>query len=150
MRGETGAYLLLVRLNEERDIAVGSLGPMRFPQGTHVYVGSAMGGLEKRVARHLREEKRMRWHIDHLLASADGVEALLVPSPVDVECELASFIESIPGASPTRGFGCSDCRCPSHLYHLPEAAADCLRSLFPHSLKAENARQDDEYVPRRK
>lgn len=141
-RRTTGAYLLLLRLNSPRDVAVGSLGTIRFASGTYVYVGSAMNGLEQRVARHLRDEKKVRWHIDHLLTSTDGVDALLVPSPVDVECELASFISSIPNASGVRGFGCSDCRCRSHLFHVPESAAACLRSLFRGPPRPGNERQD--------
>ena len=141
-RGATGAYLLLLHMDGPREVTVGALGRISFARGAYVYVGSAMGGLEQRVARHLREEKRMRWHIDHLLAASDGVEAFLVPSPVDVECELAAFISAVPGASPVRGFGCSDCGCCSHLFHVPEAMADCLRSLFPGSSRFSSLRQD--------
>ena len=139
-----GAYLLLVRMNEERDVTVGALGRMRFARGTYIYVGSAMGGLEQRVARHLRVEKKRRWHIDHLLASSDGVEALLVPSPVKVECPLASFVSSLPATVPVPRFGCSDCHCLSHLFHVSEAGERCLRSLFPITHRGAAARQDAE------
>ncbi|HOK27915.1 MAG TPA: GIY-YIG nuclease family protein [Methanomassiliicoccaceae archaeon] len=132
-RGEDvkGAYILLMVLDEPRDITVGSLGLLHLSKGTYAYVGSAMGGLEQRVARHLRKEKRIHWHIDHLLSTLDDAEALLIPSMVNVECELASFISSVPGASPVLGFGCSDCRCRSHLFLLPGPMAECLRSSFP-------------------
>ncbi len=130
-----GAYLLLVTVAADRDVEVGALGTIRFEHGTYVYVGSAMGGLEQRVVRHLRRDKRMRWHIDRLLDASDRVEALLVPSRIDVECELASLVEGIPGAVGIRHFGCSDCRCRSHLFRVSERIAACLRSSFPEPLR---------------
>lgn len=138
-----GAYLLLLHIGDERSVPIGSLGTIRFDRGTYVYIGSAMGGLEQRVARHLRHEKRIRWHIDHLTAVSDGVEALLIPSQTDVECDLASLIKSIPGATGVAGFGCSDCRCRSHLFLVPEQVVKCLCASFPDSLRRAGTRRQD-------
>jgi len=133
----TGAYLLLLHLDRPREVAVGALGTLPFDAATYVYVGSAMGGLEQRVARHLRDDKRPRWHIDRLLAAADRAEALLLPSPVRVECELAALVATLPDTAAVRGFGCSDCRCEAHLFRVSERSAACLRAAFPAHLRRE-------------
>jgi len=130
-RGVIGSYLLLIKLDSDAEVVIGALGKRGFAAGRYVYIGSAMGGLEQRVARHLRSEKRLRWHIDHLLTVASEREALLVPSSMALECDLARLIASLPGAAAVKGFGCSDCRCSSHLFHLADGTADCLRECFP-------------------
>ena len=57
-----GTYSLLICLPEEKEIVVGGR-KASFPAGYYVYVGSAMGGLDQRIRRHLSREKRKRWHI---------------------------------------------------------------------------------------
>jgi Uri superfamily endonuclease len=47
----------------------------------YVYTGSARAGLEARIARRRRREKRMRWHIDYLLREARIVEVAAIPAP---------------------------------------------------------------------
>ncbi|MDH3701228.1 MAG: GIY-YIG nuclease family protein [Alphaproteobacteria bacterium] len=114
-----GAYALSIELVQPVRLA-------RFPDtalsaGTYVYCGSAYGpgGLRARVARHLRHEKPMRWHVDYLTRSG-SVRAVLA-LPEGSECALLSSILTHPGATvPIRGFGSSDCRrCPAHLAAVP-------------------------------
>jgi Uri superfamily endonuclease len=62
-----GVYQLLIRLDTDETIPVGKLGTFAFPAGFYVYTGSAMGGLDARIARHLSRIKRFHWHIDYLL-----------------------------------------------------------------------------------
>ncbi|MEN3035514.1 MAG: GIY-YIG nuclease family protein [Candidatus Methanosuratincola sp.] len=104
-----------------------SIGGSRFeiPQGTNVYCGSAMGpgGVEGRVARHLRVfsggvANRPHWHIDRLLAVALSITAVSARSKASMECALASALEA-RGMAPVPGFGNTDCRsgCRSHLLH---------------------------------
>jgi len=54
-----GTYLLLLRLEEDREIEIGRLGSLFFPRGYYLYVGSAMGpgGLVARLARHSQRGK---------------------------------------------------------------------------------------------
>ena len=70
----TGAYILLTHLAQGEEIEVGRLGTFLFCRGEYAYVGSAMGGLDARVARHLRAEKKLHWHIDYLLERASVTE----------------------------------------------------------------------------
>jgi len=69
--------------------------------------------MEARIARHLRCEKRLRWHIDYLLA-AQGVTVYEVRRSTVAECALN---QATAGSVPAPGFGASDCRlgCGSHL-----------------------------------
>jgi sugar fermentation stimulation protein A len=114
-----GAYLLIIRLRRSRRITPGSLGDMLLPAGFYVYVGSAMGNLEARIARHRRRRKILRWHIDYLLAEMDSrdVRSLVVRSLRRLECSLAEDLARLADGSVAR-FGSSDCACPSHLFRF--------------------------------
>ncbi|MDI9633357.1 MAG: GIY-YIG nuclease family protein [Methanolinea sp.] len=116
-----GTYCLVLSC-DGCTVRVGALGEVLFPAGYYVYVGSALGpaGLS-RVARHVRlaerGEGRTRWHIDYLLCSPSfSLRAVYCfPARVRAECRIASLL---PG-EPVPGFGCSDCRCRSHLFFSP-------------------------------
>ncbi len=115
----TGAYILLTHLAQDEEIEVGRLGTFLFCRGEYAYVGSAMGGLDARVARHLRAEKKLHWHIDYLLERASVTEVLEYESATRMECELSDALSrSEASTTPVRGFGSSDCRCLSHLHYL--------------------------------
>ncbi|RLA82840.1 MAG: GIY-YIG nuclease family protein [Deltaproteobacteria bacterium] len=108
-----GTYILLIELPRDCEIAVGALGPLSFPRGFYAYVGSAMGGLEARIRRHLRKRKRFHWHIDFLLQRARVREVISIRGK-KVECPLARELEQTFPCIPR--FGSSDCRCKSHLF----------------------------------
>ncbi|NLI73880.1 MAG: GIY-YIG nuclease family protein [Euryarchaeota archaeon] len=130
-QSETGAYLLLIHLNEICSLTVGALGVIDFSEGIYVYIGSAMGGLDQRISRHLRKKKKIHWHIDYLLELADNIDVLLAPSPIKLECELALIIAAMPSSIAIKGFGCSDCGCNSHLFHISDMDGKYLCSTFP-------------------
>jgi Uri superfamily endonuclease len=113
-----GSYVLLVELATGKDILVGKLGYVSFPKASYAYIGSAMNGLRARLVRHLREQKKLHWHIDYLLKEAEIEEIILCTAEERVECSLAQALagefQSIPG------FGSSDCKCQSHLYFADE------------------------------
>ncbi len=104
-------YFVIFRLNEDKEIEVGKLGRMRFKRGYYVYVGSAKRGLNKRIRRHMRKNKKLRWHVDYLSVEAEFVDAFKVG--VD-ECELAKVASEVMEG--VKKFGCSDCKCQSHLF----------------------------------
>jgi Uri superfamily endonuclease len=78
-----------------------------------VYTGSAKRHIEARIARHLRQKKALRWHIDYLLA-APGVRVVDVVRSRRSECALN---RAARGRIPVAGFGASDCGagCGAHL-----------------------------------
>lgn len=65
-----GLYLLVMRLDGKASIAAGALGALNYESGWYVYTGSARAGLEQRLARHARVEKKFHWHIDYFLERA--------------------------------------------------------------------------------
>lgn len=109
-------YQLVIAVSRPVTVVVGRLGTFRFSPGTYVYTGSAKRHLEARIARHLRADKPLRWHIDYLLA-APGVAVVEVHRFAQAECRLN---QSVAGIVAVPGFGASDCRagCGSHLKRL--------------------------------
>ena len=121
-----GTYILLIFLQNETRIRIGSLGSLTFHKGYYLYVGSAMGSksstsLENRVKRHISEShrKKLFWHIDYFLASDLSVliKIYLIPSLIRLECVLAGEILSVCDNN-IKGFGSSDCFCSSHLLYF--------------------------------
>jgi sugar fermentation stimulation protein A len=116
---DRGSYLLVLEVAQSRRIDVGGLGKITFPKGYYVYAGSARVNLTKRVERHLRRRKQFHWHIDFLRDRADSCTALPVRSSEDLEHDLAAAMGQVADWSIPR-FGCSDCRCPTHLFGFKE------------------------------
>ena len=109
-------YQLLIEVVCPLRANIGRLGRFSFPAGRYIYTGSARRNFEARVARHLRQEKTLRWHIDYLLA-APGVRIAGVRRYVDEECVIN---RATLGVVLIDGFGASDFRagCGSHLKYL--------------------------------
>ncbi|WP_413206935.1 GIY-YIG nuclease family protein [Rhodospirillum sp. A1_3_36] len=132
---DKGAYLLLIRLTAAVP-APQNVAPGRsLARGLYVYCGSARGpgGIAARVGRHMRPEKGLRWHVDHLTSRAASVRALVFPG--GDECVLLERVLGMEGISvPLPGLGASDCvRCPAHLLRADGRAvdvADRLQNLF--------------------
>ena len=116
------SYQLGIEIGKAVRVRIGRLGEFLFPAGRYVYSGSARRNMEARIARHLRSEKTLRWHIDWLL-STRGVEVTSVRRSAKDECVLN---QAVRGAIVAPGFGASDCRagCGSHLLYLGRARRD--------------------------
>ena len=123
-----GTYVLAVTLGSPADIRVGALGILHFDSGLYIYVGSAMGGLDQRLSRHLRRDKPLRWHIDYLTSAADSAEAFESYPDFIPECELARMAEASGMVPAAKGFGCSDCDCLTHLFRATEGQLAALVS----------------------
>jgi Uri superfamily endonuclease len=111
-----GIYILVVQVNRDKTVNVGSLGAVYFKAGLYAYVGSAQNGLEKRLKRHFgKVAKRKFWHIDYLLAEDDvkALKAYFKETGKFEECLTARKLANY--GFPVKGFGCSDCKCKSHL-----------------------------------
>lgn len=109
-----GVYVIEVHLVQGLQIAVGSLGLVTFEPGPYLYVGSALRGLPARIARHARENKPLRWHIDRLTVRGTVRRALIWSPDKRLECEIAGALgRRLPVVA---GFGSSDCRCRGHLF----------------------------------
>jgi sugar fermentation stimulation protein A len=113
-----GSYLIVIELARAAEIEAGSLGRRVFQPGWYVYAGSAMKNLNQRISRHVRKiRKQKHWHLDYLTPFAKSISPLPVRSYRNLECELAAALRGLGGRG-IPGFGCSDCRCESHLYYF--------------------------------
>lgn len=120
----SGTYVLLLKLNHDAEITVGSLGTLSFESGYYLYTGSALQGPSARIRRHIQKQKKLRWHIDYLttLDHCDVEKIAIVFSTHRLECSInRALTEGIPKAVIVEGFGSSDCRenCRGHLIHFP-------------------------------
>ena len=111
-----GIYVLIVEISKTISVNCGALGLLTFPSGLYAYVGSAQNNLELRVKRHQSSQKRLFWHIDHLLnnEAAKVIGVYYTKGSKAKECKIASLLEENAGS--IAGFGCSDCQCKSHLF----------------------------------
>ncbi|WAI00115.1 GIY-YIG nuclease family protein [Methanogenium organophilum] len=130
---EKGIYCLIL-YTEGAIASVGALGEVVFPAGWYIYVGSALGpGGLARVARHIRlfhgdSTSPPRWHIDYLLTDNQFVLERVISAETTerLECTLAQRL----GYDGVKGFGCSDCRCTTHLlYRKENPQGECRRAL---------------------
>ncbi|MGQ4911176.1 MAG: GIY-YIG nuclease family protein [Candidatus Thorarchaeota archaeon] len=138
-----GVYALVITLKEEAPLPIKTLGNPVLKPGCLVYVGSAMGtgstNLKNRIRRHFRREKKVHWHIDHLLTDTSRLAfAVWAESRIPMECRLIQrLVESVDIIPETNGFGASDCSegCYSHLLRytgkgeIREILEDTFRSL---------------------
>jgi Uri superfamily endonuclease len=137
--GSPGAYILVVDLACDERLKVGSLGECPFPAGTYAYVGSAMGGLRGRLGRHLDPGRKMHWHIDQLTRAGEIRGAFIIPSRTRRECAVSEVLRDLEGSAPVcPGFGCSDCRCPTHLFRVDESAIGRMIWLYGALLPAQS------------
>ncbi|MGL6297777.1 MAG: GIY-YIG nuclease family protein [Methanobacteriaceae archaeon] len=137
-----GTYCLIIYVSQETEISVGALTSITFESGYYVYIGSAMNSLIPRIKRHLRDDKKLHWHIDYLLLNENSSieEIIFTDSEKRIECKLANLIkESAKSANISTtniitniidskisqnekcivaNFGCSDCNCESHLIYF--------------------------------
>lgn len=116
-----GIYALVIFLDADAEIKIGALGKIDFAKGHYVYVGSAQNSIEKRVKRHLRKEKKLFWHIDYLLNCKKSkiTKVFYDQSKKTEECVVAKKIKE--HGCEIIAFGCSDCKCSSHLFHIKNA-----------------------------
>ncbi len=115
-----GSYCLIICVSRDVTLQIGKLGSFDFDKGFYVYVGSALNSLVGRLKRHLSDDKKLFWHVDYLLADSN-VELVEIVFAVDDgkwECALASEV-GLVGVE-VKGFGCSDCKCASHLFKFDD------------------------------
>ncbi len=113
-----GIYILLIDIEKGIETRIGKLGKINFKKGSYAYIGSAQNNLRKRVERHFSNNKKKHWHIDYLLLNKNIALQKVFWKKADKqeECKIACFLEK--HEEPIKSFGCSDCKCISHLFKL--------------------------------
>lgn len=112
----SGAYLLVLKLDNPLILNL-KKKEFRLTSGFYVYVGSALNNLSQRVKRHLKKFKKVRWHIDYLTNKCDRVISILIRTSQKIECLIAQDLRKI-AKEEISNFGCSDCKCNSHLFYF--------------------------------
>ena len=119
MSRKGGTYVLIIMVEAPLCLQTGKLGLCDLPEGYYTYAGSALGGLDGRLKRHFRTDKRYHWHIDYILKSASIAEIWYTYNEQRLECIWNRAIARLKGAThPVPKFGASDCRCLTHLTHF--------------------------------
>jgi len=117
-----GTYCLCIENHKTKKIKIGALGTHEFQEGKYIYVGSALNSLIPRLERHLKtsmgEHHVTHWHIDYLLReqTVEIDSIYIIESPEHLECTIAEKVSQY--GEPVPRFGCSDCKCISHLYSV--------------------------------
>jgi sugar fermentation stimulation protein A len=115
---EKGSYLLIFYNDRSFKKIIGSLGEREFKRGYYVYVGSAMQALDKRIKRHLRKSKKVRWHLDHISPGCMKIEKVYPIRRWDrIEEALARGVLEICDDY-VMDFGASDSGLPSHFFYF--------------------------------
>jgi Uri superfamily endonuclease len=116
-----GSYIVWLHLAAPARMVVGRLGARDFAAGHYAYAGSARGpgGLATRLRHHLGIAPRPHWHLDYLRRQAKPREIWVLLDDRNHEHRLAARLAACKGAVlPVPGFGSSDCRCATHLFHF--------------------------------
>jgi Uri superfamily endonuclease len=116
-----GTYVLILYAAQPLPpITIGKLCDLSVTPGYYLYIGSALGpgGVRARVAHHCRTAHKLRWHIDYLRAHLELIEIWYTLDPEPREGEWVTHLQAMPGMTqPVPGFGASDSRHFSHLFH---------------------------------
>jgi Uri superfamily endonuclease len=124
-----GTYILIMNVVDDLYVKIGCLGRHELKKGIYIYVGSARGpgGLKARIYRHLKLNKKVRWHIDYLTVNPKvKIKAIFyLESRALLETVIAKklfnddFFEGV-----VKGFGCTDKRSSyTHLYKLKSTSS---------------------------
>ena len=134
---KAGSYILILSNKQRREIKVGKLATLSLDKGYYIYVGSALGpgGVQARVKRHSKKDKKDHWHIDYLRSVTDLVSIWYLYSEDRFEHQFAElFQKNDKIAVPLAGFGASDCACAAHLFYSKEKPKF---DKYKHDLEAE-------------
>jgi Uri superfamily endonuclease len=119
-----GTYCLCIKNKKEKKLNIGALGTLDFPTGYYIYIGSALHSLIPRLDRHLKTSEGnhhvTHWHIDYFLKEKDvQIQSIFIIEKKDrLECKIAAKVSK--HGEPVPHFGCSDCKCSSHLFIVKE------------------------------
>jgi Uri superfamily endonuclease len=120
LKDEKGAYVLIIDLIHPVIPKIRTVQNTNLSKGTYLYAGNAYGsgGIKSRLKRHLKTDKKIHWHIDHITTQAKSISALAIPN--GNECNLVQSLSSSERIRfPIKGFGSSDCAfCISHLMQI--------------------------------
>ena len=122
IKSNSGIYILEIHVPKNFSLGIPKFKSLIIDRGYYYYVGSAQKNLKQRIERHLRKDKIIHWHIDHLTAPEQNrIKTVLIfeKKAKEFECSLVYEIENYYNLEhPQTGFGNSNCKlCKSHLLY---------------------------------
>ena len=116
----SGVYLLELFAKSPFSISAKNFINHKFGKGYYYYSGSAQKNLSHRLARHIKKEKTIHWHIDHLTSHPDLlIKNIFIAESAgkSLECEFIDLLTGKFGLKvAVKNFGNGDCKiCVSHL-----------------------------------
>lgn len=130
-----GVYVLVLEINEDICVDVGSLGHVCFEEGVYGYIGSAkgFGGIEARIKHHIaKDKKRLWWHIDYLTSRRDVIVKYVVyveNLAIDEEDVVRGFSSSSCWSIAIPRFGSTDKKSSSHFFECVCGIDSCVEDL---------------------
>ena len=126
MNGQNrGIYILELFAEKDFTISAKKFIGVTFPLGFYYYIGSAQKNLKSRIERHLKKDKIINWHIDHL-TTHESIRIInyfiLHEAEKNIEAEIANNFElDFEGQVIVNGFGNSDTKeTKTHLFYKNE------------------------------
>ena len=131
-KADGSTYLLLIYVDNREQLFIGKLGWVNFTPGYYTYIGSAKKSIQKRLLRHLKGQKKEFWHIDYLLSSASSARVTNIwINREQCECTISQkILQNGIGTVIKKGFGSSDCHCPTHLFRIDNANLGIFKQLI--------------------
>jgi Uri superfamily endonuclease len=120
MQSKPGTYAIVFQSFRSTNTQIGHWGSLDIHPGYYIYVGSAFGpgGVQARVLRHCRKTKSRHWHVDYLREQMEPMFAWYSYEPTNLEHRWAQALSKMEQMFPVKGFGCTDCKCYTHLFTL--------------------------------
>jgi Uri superfamily endonuclease len=122
LKSKPGTYALVLRSPRSVCAQIGRWSRLDIRPGYYIYVGSAFGpgGVLARVSRHCRGAKSKHWHIDYLREFTTPTSIWYSHADPSLEHRWAETLTKMKDTVPIIGFGCSDCKCKTHLFFSPK------------------------------
>ncbi len=94
---DRGCYLLLLSLEQPREVGPEGGRKVILKKGYYLYPGPQIDDLAAEMQRHRRKRKKVQGPLDHLTAAADTIIPLPIITDEDLEDELTAALEQIAG-----------------------------------------------------
>jgi len=119
MKSKPGTYAIIFKNDCTANVQIGQWGQIKIKPGYYIYVGSAFGGggVRARVLHHYRRNKHNHWHIDYLREFMNPGIVWYTHEINHLEHKWANSFNKMKAISAIPRFGCSDCKCYSHLFY---------------------------------
>jgi Uri superfamily endonuclease len=117
---DPGVYAIIIYIKDNINLTLAK-NTHYFTPGYYIYLGSAKqyGGIKSRINRHLKKNKKLKWHIDYLTSNhLVKIKAVIyAKTKIFKECTFVKILKENYFEIASKNFGSSDCKekCGAHL-----------------------------------